>query len=77
MRAKENNMAAVSLRQSAPGTECEVLWFLLVGARYWHCAECLTLRTCFLVAAVIEEVVSWFWEEPVIAELSNFNWTSS
>ena len=33
MCAKESNMAAVfvGLRLSAVGTECEVLWFLLVG----------------------------------------------
>ena len=32
MRAKESSMAAVfvGLRLSAVGTECEVLWFLLV-----------------------------------------------
>ena len=33
MRAKESNMAAVfvGLDLSAVGTECEALWFLLVG----------------------------------------------
>ena len=33
MRAKESNMAAVfvGLRLLVVGTECEVLWFLLVG----------------------------------------------
>ena len=33
MRAKESNMVAVfvGLHLSAVGTECEVLWFLLVG----------------------------------------------
>ena len=57
MRAKESNMAAVfvGLRLSAVGTECEVLWFLLVGRTL---LTRFTLRTCFLVAGVMKEVVS-------------------
>ena len=43
MLAKESNMAAVfvGLPLSAVGTECEVLWFLLVGRML------LTLRRAF------------------------------
>ena len=55
-------MAAVfvGLRLSAVGTECEVLWFLLVGRTLLTLRRAFTLRTCFLVAGVIKEVVSWF-----------------
>ena len=62
MRAKESNMAVVfvGLRLSAVGTECEVLWFLLVGRTLLTRRRAFTLRTCFLVAGVIKEVVSWF-----------------
>ena len=60
MRAKESNMAAVFvvLRLLAVGTECEVLWFLLVGRTLLTLRRAFTLRTCFLVAGVIKEVVS-------------------
>ena len=64
MCAKESNMAAVfvGLRLSAVGTECEVLWFLLVGRTLLTLTlrRAFTLRTCFLVAGVIKEVVSCF-----------------
>ena len=55
-------MAAVfvGLHLSAVGTECEVLWFLLVGRTLLTRRRAFTLRTCFLVAGVIKEVVSWF-----------------
>jgi len=49
----------VGLRLSALDTECEVLWFLLVGHTL------LTLWSAFyledlLLARVIKEVVNWF-----------------
>ena len=50
------------------------MWSLVVSLDRTHVTEtaqcCLTFRTRFLVAGVIKEIVSWLWEEPVIAELA-------
>ena len=49
MHAKESNMAAVfvGLHLSAVGTECEVLWLLLVGRTLLTLRRAFTLRTCW------------------------------
>ena len=53
------------------------MWSLVVSFDRTHVPEtvqcCLTFRTRFLVAGVIKEVVSWLWEEPVIAELATLS----
>ena len=63
MRAKESNMAAVfvALRLSAVGTvtECEVLWFLLVGRTL------LTLRRAFY----LEDLLPGCWGDQGSCEL--------
>ena len=62
MRAKRPIwlLSLLALLLSAVGTECEVLWFLLVGRTLLTLRRAFNLRTCFLVAGVIKEVVSWF-----------------
>ena len=61
MRAKESNMAAVfvGLHLSAVGTECEVLWFLLVGHTL------LTLRR----ACYLEDLLPCCWGDQGSCEL--------
>ena len=61
MRAKESNMAAVfvGLRLSAVGTECEVLWFLLIGRTL------LTLRRAFY----LEDLLPGCWGDQGSCEL--------
>ena len=59
MRAKESNMAAVfvGLRLSAVGTECEVLWFLLIG------------RTLLRRAFYLEDLLPGCWGDQGSCEL--------
>ena len=70
-RAKETNMAAVfvGLRLSAVGTECEVLWFLLVGRTL------LTLRRAFY----LEDLLPGCWGDQGSCELvlrrTRYSWT--
>ena len=61
MRAKESNMATVfvGLRLSAVGTECELLWFLLVGRTL------LTLRKAFY----LEDLLLGYWGDQGSCEL--------
>ena len=61
MRAKESNMAAVfvALRLSAVNTECEVLWFLLVGRTL------LTLRR----TSYLEDLLPGCWGDQGSCEL--------
>ena len=61
MRAEESNMAAVfvGLRLSDVGTECEVLWFLLVGRTL------LTLRRAFY----LEDLLPGCWGDQGSCEL--------
>ena len=71
MHAKERNVAAVfvGLRLSAVGTECEVLWFLLVGCTL------LTLRK----ACYLEDLLSDCWSDQQSCELvlrrTSYSWT--
>ena len=64
MCAKETNMAAVfvGLRLSAVGTECEVLWFLLVGRTL------LTLRRAFYLD-MLEDLLPGCWGDQGRCEL--------
>ena len=64
-----DSMAAVFI-DPLTSSRCRVL-NLTVSCGRAHVADivqyCLTPRTYFLIAVVIKEVVSWLWEEPVVA----------
>ena len=63
-------LASLQLLPSACTSSRYRVWSLTVSIGHY----CLTLRTHFLVAGVINIVVSWLWKEPIIHKEIDVCW---